>query len=138
MKDYLALLITGVGIGFFLGLSESPLLSQILVPILTVIAGLLSILTGQKNIDGSGEMGTKSVFNKRISPLPIMWIIIGMVVGSSVGLLAKNYDIFRNRNLQLINQIDSESDTVLHESQEEICSIPHICILKGAESFSHQ
>ena len=38
MKNYVGLFFTGVGIGIFLGLSKSPILLQILVPILTVIA----------------------------------------------------------------------------------------------------
>jgi len=151
MKNNIAIFFTGIGIGIFLGLSESSILLQILVPLLTVIAGLLSILTGQKSNDNTSTNGSNLLINKNISPFPIMWMVIGMVIGSFTGLLAKNYDItgrgevFGNsihKNTPLVksseskppeNAIYQQSSTVLHNISEEYCKQYHLCNLSGLE-----
>ncbi|MDX2278079.1 MAG: sulfite exporter TauE/SafE family protein [Saprospiraceae bacterium] len=143
MKNYVGLFFTGVGIGIFLGLSDSPILLQILVPILTVIAGLLSILSGQKTNENSS--GSGNLLDKNISPFPIMWLIIGMVAGAFTGLLAKNYDVTGNNSHKLVSSTSlvqngskeemehPKSSTVLHGMSVEFCEKYHLCELSGIE-----
>lgn len=152
MKNNTAIFLTGIGIGIFLGLSESPILLQILVPLLTVIIGLLSVLTGQKSDDKTSGNESNLLLNKNISPFPIMWMVMGMVIGSFIGLLAKNYDITGrgkifgnslNENASLTKSSDSEpskndiyktSSTVLHGSKsEEYCRQYQLCHLNSLE-----
>lgn len=203
MKNNIGLFVTGIGIGIFLGLSDSPILLQVLVPFLTILSGLLSIFTGQKNQEpAEAKEGELNKF-RNLSSIPMMLVVVGMVFGSFLGMLARNYDIcspawladskkdpqvnvvvvpfekgdtsiLNNRQIiELINQAKNKSNiekgkdldikgnppkeepqkirannsqsippktnnsqTVLHESQEELCSKPNICILRGAELVS--
>lgn len=109
MKNSIGLFLTGLGIGIFLGLSESPILLQVLIPLLTIIAGLLSILTGQQNNEKSNANEVGLLNNKNISPFPIMWVVLGMVTGSFLGLFAKNYDITSQGKL-FGNKVNSKNE----------------------------
>ncbi len=152
IKNGVGLFFTGLGIGIFLGLSESSILLQILIPFLTIIVGLLSILTGQKNDDKSNTNDSSLLTNKNISPFPIMWVVLGMVAGSFLGLLAKNYDITGrgeifgqttySKELSSTKLVDAESrkadesrksSTVLHGISEDLCEQKNLCNLKGVE-----
>lgn len=150
MKNSIGLFFTGVGIGIFLGLSESPILLQILIPLLTIIVGLLSILTGQKNEEKPNQSEGNLLVNKNISPFPIMWVVLGMVVGSFLGLLAKNYDITGrgvmfgqpttySPDTKLVDAApkrddkEEKSTTVLHGISQDICQQKNLCELNGIE-----
>lgn len=117
MKNYIGLFFTGFGIGIFLGLSESPILLQVLIPLLTVIVGLLSILTGQKDEVKPNESEPKLLNTKNISTFPIMWMVLGMVAGAFGGLYAKNHDItgtgvlFGNKVSSQSNQIENSLES---------------------------
>ena len=111
MKSNIYILITGVGIGVLMGLSESPVLVQILVPVLTVVASLISILTGQTNQAKTGEGGA-FLGLKNISVSPIMSLIIGLVLGTFLGLFSKNFDI-TNRGKLFGNEVTSKSELAL-------------------------
>ncbi len=141
----------GTLVGIFLGLSESPILLQILIPLLTVIVGLLSILTGQKSDEKPTTNETTFLGNKNISPFPIMWVVLGMVAGSFMGLLAKNYDITgrgemfghaTSKSVSTTKLVEREprkdadhikSSTVLHGISEELCEQQNLCNLNGLE-----
>ncbi|MCB0425185.1 MAG: hypothetical protein KDD13_11160 [Mangrovimonas sp.] len=74
-------------------------------------------------------------------------MILGMVAGAYLGLLAKNYDIARNRNVlansqptatqnsvkDLKIQSQLESATVLFSISDDICEKYNLCDLKGIE-----
>ena len=93
MKNSIAIFFTGIGIGILLGLSDSPVLLQVLVPLLAIIVGLLSIFTGQKNYEASEGKESNLSRIQNVSALPIMLMVIGMVSGAFLGMLARNYDI---------------------------------------------
>lgn len=151
MKNGIGLFFTGIGIGIFLGLSESPILLQILIPLLTIIVGLLSILTGQKSEEKSNTNEGNLLVNKNISPFPIMWVVLGMVAGSFLGLLAKNYDITGQgvmfgqptsrdfTDTKLVDVVPNKDNTnkktatVLYGISQDICEQKNLCELKGIE-----
>jgi len=151
MKNNIGLFFTGVGIGIFLGLSESPILLQILIPLFTITVGLLSILTGQKSDEKSNTDKENLLINKNISPFPIMWVVLGMVLGAYLGLLAKNYDITgrgvifgqttaKNAPVEKGDgteprkvDVGQKSSTVLFGVSQESCEQMDLCNLKGVE-----
>lgn len=85
-------LITGFGIGILMGLSKSPILAQILVPVLTLFVSLISILSGQSGQTKPDEQGSILGF-KNVNILPITALVIGLVLGSLNGLIFQNSDI---------------------------------------------
>jgi hypothetical protein len=86
-------LIAGFGIGILMGLSKSPILVQILVPVLTLFVSLISVLSGQSGQTKSEEVGTTILGLKNVNILPIMAMIVGLVFGAFIGLICRNYDI---------------------------------------------
>ncbi len=134
MKNNRALFFTGIGIGIFMGLSKSEILLQILVPLLTIIVGLLAILTGQKNYEKSDENETQIEKLKNINIYPVMWMILGMVAGSALGIPARTHQIFTPKHLKQKNfeQGDvSTYETVLFNLTEELCEELSLCDLEG-------
>lgn len=198
MKNNIGLFVTGTGIGIFLGLSDSPILLQVLVPFLTLLSGLLSIFSGQRNHENPETKESELAKFKNLSSIPMMLVVVGMVVGSFLGMFARNYDVCspswlsnqdkeseikivvvpiggrdsllldKQQIAEITNQIrgnhlsstnknetpqkkevkgnsnktedgshkTNSSQTVLHESQEELCNKPNICIYRGAELVS--
>lgn len=141
MKNNIALFFTGCGIGVFLGLSKSPILLQILVPILTIVVGLLAILTGQKGGSEENKEETNLSIMKNINVFPIMWMILGMVSGSIPGMLARNYDILSPKQVQIEKSGELEAEklevdepkTVLFGVSEETCKKYHLCDIEGID-----
>lgn len=133
-KNLVGLFFTGVCIGIFLGLSKTPVLLQILVPLFTIIVSLLAIFTGKSNYESKNEV-LKSI--KNVSVFPIMWLLIGMVIGSCLGLLMKNYDVLAPSrgeiNVNDKNQPKVESRTVLHNITKDECENLDLCSVKGGE-----
>ncbi|MCW5922910.1 MAG: hypothetical protein KIS77_11235 [Saprospiraceae bacterium] len=103
--------ITGIGIGILMGLSKSPILAQILVPILTVMVSLISILSGQTTPTKSEEAST-ILGLKNINILPVMSLVIGLVFGAYFGLLARNYDITNPSTWAKRTKSDNEIDSL--------------------------
>lgn len=142
MKNNVALYFTGLGLGVFLGLSKSPILLQVLVPMLTIVVGLLAILTGQKNESTENEPDNTTLLRiKNINVFPIMWMILGMVSGSIPGMLARNYDIFspkKEPTVEAKNEKEPEkavdgSSSILFGDEKNLCSELKLCSLEGAE-----
>lgn len=137
MKNSLALFFTGTGIGILLGLSDSPVLLQVLVPLLAIIVGLLSIFTGQKNYEASEGKESNLTRIQNVSAVPIMLMVIGMVSGAFLGMLARNYDICsppwvsnpekeKPINVILLNQETSDSTKTADLSDAQVGELIHL------------
>jgi len=92
----LCMLLSGIGIGWLIGLSVSPVLYILITSIVTIAAGITSTLTGlEAKADKANEdesASTKPTSTKRdiqINPLPLTTLIIGLVIGTSVGVYAR-------------------------------------------------
>lgn len=103
--NYLMLLLSGAGIGWLAGLSVSPIIAQILSTILGVLAAVLAVLSGVKwSADQKDaapyEQGSapaeKDVLQKisTVSAVPAGVLIIGLVIGSMLGMTARTHDWF--------------------------------------------
>jgi len=142
MKNNIALFFTGFGIGVFLGLSKSPILLQILVPILTIVVGLLAILTGQENGSGYDKKDTSFSKMKNINAFPIMWMILGMVSGSVPGMLARNYNILSPNEIvntepksaeKKTEKLRESPETGLYGDESDFCAKLSLCNKEYAE-----
>jgi hypothetical protein len=89
---YLALLLTGAGIGWLAGLSVSPVISVIITSITGAAAALVAALAGldAKPDPAEGEMPLRKL-PANISPYPLAALIAGIVVGSIFGVRARNH-----------------------------------------------
>jgi|GEM_PF-5476890 len=135
MKNNLATFISGISMGILIGLSESEILAKILVPILTVVIGALSILVGYKTSEKGDDSsaGFEKLIN-RINLFPIMFLVVGIVVGAFGGLYAKNYDIMSpkttivdNENTQASSDSQRKSRTILRNLSKEFCESRLLC-----------
>lgn len=86
---YLAVLATGIGIGWLIGLSVSPVVVTLLSTITGAAAAVIAALGGLEKPVGSDE-GSRFGF-WRVNPLPLAALVAGIVAGSVFGLLARNY-----------------------------------------------
>lgn len=79
--------ISGLAVGWLIGLSVSPILQTVLTSLLAVIAGVTSVLAGlssDKDADGSPPTG-----KYQINPAPVMFLVLGVAVGASCGVYAR-------------------------------------------------
>lgn len=77
-------IVTGVGIGWFLGLGSEGLVGTVLMPVLTLITGAAGILAGV------GITTERSDGVSRADPVLITILVIGLVGGSILSAYARN------------------------------------------------
>lgn len=89
LSSYLATALVGGGIGWLIGLSVSPVVSQVLAALLGLVATLITALSGLQKPD-SNSADNQTFLNYRVSPWPLAALMIGLVIGSIVGIYARN------------------------------------------------
>jgi len=102
-SDALLLLIIGVGVGWLIGLSVSPVLFIILGSVIALVAGVVGALVGLDPDSGDKtesdpENPSKTLYSRKslipISPLPLTTLVIGLGIGSTTGIYVRTNDIF--------------------------------------------
>ena len=110
----ICLVLSGVGIGWLIGLSMSPVLQIVVSALLTAVAGAISVLSGlgatgpDVTKDGDeaarGELATGSVPSppaarlhqrlegRSVTAVPLACLIGGIVLGSSFGVYGRTHD----------------------------------------------
>ena len=78
-----SLLITGMGIGWFVGLSASPVASIIITSLTGATASLVAAASGMTKLARSN-----------VNPLPLAILISGLVVGTIYGIESRAYNRF--------------------------------------------
>ena len=94
------LFLTGLGIGWIVGLSVSPVVHILLGSILALVVTFASTAAGLSQTDKSGEPKNSSEANSllkqaskiQIDPRPIAYFIIGIAIGSAIGVYARTND----------------------------------------------
>ena len=90
----IALMVTGFGIGWLAGLSVSPVVSIVITSVTGVAGAVVAALSGLKEAAPEDETTkTKHLLRLRIDPVPIGLLAAGLILGSIVGLLARNYHL---------------------------------------------
>jgi hypothetical protein len=95
-----AIFISGICIGFLVGVSASPVINGLIAGIVSLAAGVVSALCGvqleKQTAAGKAEQnqGGTSLFSGKVNPVPIAVLIAAIVIGSIVGLQARTQEWF--------------------------------------------
>lgn len=93
---YFALGVTGFGIGWLAGLSVSPVVSIVISSVLGTVAVLVAVVSGLEatSTDGVTKTTVRQFLGLHPNPWPITCLVIGLTLGSMVGIRARNYHWF--------------------------------------------
>lgn len=97
---YFPIIVIGIGIGWLIGLSVSPVLNIILTGLVTILAGVLTVLSGisKSDVTTEGVVNDKKLVTSKkinINLFPLMWLVIGIVFGSGSGIYIRNIDLMK-------------------------------------------
>ncbi len=94
----LCLFASGCGVGWMVGLSVSPivqtLVGSVVALIVTLASGLAGIKASAQDAPSSGQSPTPAtvggrIFKHSLDPVPIALFVVGLALGSSVGIYAR-------------------------------------------------
>jgi hypothetical protein len=91
-----AIFVTGLCIGFLVGLSASPVVNALIAGIVSLAAGVVGALCGvrlEKGEPKDSPAGSSAV-SAQVSPVPIPFLIVSIVLGSLLGLQARTQEWF--------------------------------------------
>lgn len=91
MKIYISFIIIGLGIGWLAGLSLSPVISTIISALLALVASSMAFLT---NLNFKKEDKAQVVDDWSNSIFLMAFLMLGIVVGSSAGIYAREHNSF--------------------------------------------
>ncbi len=89
---------TGIGIGWLVGLSVSPVVSIVLTSVIGSSSAIIAALTGLSNQSRDTDELEQRVSRWYVSPVPLAALTIGILLGSVLGILVRNYQ-FLGTNL---------------------------------------
>ena len=115
----LAFIVIGFGIGWLAGLSISPVVSILLTSVVTLAGGFVGAF--------SGLNGNVSDGYKKVNPAPLAFLIFGIILGSTIGILVRTHNILGSsgsivENNQSIVE-DKQSRGVLFSSSASECGL---------------
>ncbi|XCN71131.1 MAG: hypothetical protein Q3M24_12470 [Candidatus Electrothrix aestuarii] len=85
----ISVVIIGIGIGWLMGLSISPVVANILSGILGAVLVLAAILSGFSSGDNVSLI--KNISD--ISPVPFAWLMFGIILGTSSGIWVRTNNV---------------------------------------------
>jgi hypothetical protein len=86
-KTFTALMVCGLGVGWLIGLSISPVVAVAVTAVMTVVVGLAGALAGLEQPHADGQR--PSLRSQSLNPTPLMVLVIGIVAGSGLGITAR-------------------------------------------------
>jgi hypothetical protein len=125
---FVAISVSGFGIGFLVGLSASPVVNALLAGILSLVAAVVGALCGiriekskpepklgqdpdAENKDQGSQLEWDTFpFAARVSPLPMAFLVIAIVAGSLVGLYARTHEWFAETPAHLVKKWQKSTD----------------------------
>ncbi len=87
------LFIIGVGIGWLIGLSVSPVVSIVITAVTGSAAAIIAALSGLEDKPDEGQAANRPkppLLRWNIDPLPLMLLVVGILLGSLLGIKARN------------------------------------------------
>lgn len=100
---FLALLCSGLGAGWIVGLSVSPVVSIVVTSVIALIVSVTSAITGLQN--NNPGIAVNPLPNISISPFPVMFVVVGLAIGASVGVVARTNNWLGPQPATYINYI---------------------------------
>ena len=88
-----ALVVTGFGIGWLAGLSVSPVVSIVLTSVTGIAAAVVTALSGLKEDPADPKVKERRRL-PQIEVWPLAILLVGMLIGSTLGILARNNHLF--------------------------------------------
>jgi hypothetical protein len=91
-----ALVVTGFGIGWLAGLSVSPVVSIVITSVTGSVATIIAALSGVKEefLDADSSPTTLKRLLRAVTPVPLAWLVCGLIIGSIAGIGVRNYNWF--------------------------------------------
>jgi hypothetical protein len=84
----LSLFVSGLCVGWLIGLSISPVLQTVLTSVLALVTGAVSILAGLSVADGdSGDKPRRR--RVKVTPVPVAMLVLGIAIGAPFGIHAR-------------------------------------------------
>lgn len=85
-----AIVVSGAGIGWLLGLSASPVLHIVIASIMAIAGGVVATLANPPGRDDASTMAR----TLGASPAPLALLLAGIAVGSGAGIYARTNEVF--------------------------------------------
>lgn len=93
-RDYVCVMIGGLGVGWLVGLSASPVVAGVVTTLLGGIAAVVSAFVG---VDFHATRSEESQSHRkswvRANPLPLTLMIVAVVLGSALGVFARTKEL---------------------------------------------
>jgi hypothetical protein len=123
IRYVISLIFTGLGIGWLIGLSISPVVSIVITSITGSAAAIVAAMSGLEqrppanNKDDDNDDKNTQIHPRRwrASPIPIAWLIVGIVAGSAIGIYVRNQDLLGGSDLTI--EIKRWTDIGLNEEE---------------------
>lgn len=95
IKHNISLIIIGIGTGLLAGLSVSPVISVVITSVMGAAGAVIAILSGVRDEFFDSETNVKTIQRAIASatPVPLMFLILGLVVGASLGVWVRTHDL---------------------------------------------
>lgn len=104
----ICLLISGIGVGWLLGLSVSPVLHIIVASVMALVMGIVGALAGLDTNPGKENDGQSNEIRiskpVKISPFPMTALIAGLVVGACFGIYARTNELLGANPQRLVQK----------------------------------
>lgn len=96
LLNSLCVLMSGLGLGWLVGLSASPVIQIILTSLIAIVVSLSGALAGisatKQEDDPPQDNNKRRSLSSVLDPLPVMCLVIGLAIGSSIGVYARTND----------------------------------------------
>ena len=90
----ITILVTGLGIGWLIGLSISPVVSIVITSVTGAAAAIIAVVSGvEDKIDITEKDEKRRKLTRNVNPTPLALLVIGIVIGSTLGIWARNYHL---------------------------------------------
>lgn len=112
MVQLIAVLVTGLCIGWLSGLSVSPVIASVLASVVGIAGGLVA------GLRGSGDSASRSRFSS-IDAWPAAVLLLGIAAGAPLGILARTHQLFEPSSAPV--RTDTTAQGVLFNVATEDC-----------------